>query len=404
MTDTNKYLVSSRDGILPYRFPSIYQIDFNVVASGKYIAMSKRRIQWRFGFTNKEALDAGETGTACRGEEHEVIIMWSVASGKRIILTDGQEVYNLVVRGSTLDYSWTLKGNHVIKVMAKATPSMSATPDARQYELWVDGQSFFTMPKVYELGINGPLQVDDRFPGVISPTGTSDAHPTSGGLYYDTSKREYYEVAPKNKKEEEEDLKQAVNASLEESRAHLCKEKQKHINKDGHKEPTAFEPTPISVPLQKENLLPDFFSDANSVSAQGKNILPDFFSSPNPVTAVNVSTPWDQGFASPTQINVEQDTHQLNPWSSKKQPVVLNLGHQYRPVPVLNHIEKVGHLQENLWNPHNQSVTLRSDSQYETATTPSVMNNSGMAADSYNDDYEPSLLVPSSFNDIPRNK
>ena len=39
----------------------------------------------RFGFSNKEALDSGETGTACRGEEHDVTLIWSVASGKRIV-------------------------------------------------------------------------------------------------------------------------------------------------------------------------------------------------------------------------------------------------------------------------------------------------------------------------------
>ena len=27
----------------------------------------------RFGFSNKEALDLGETGTACRGEERKLI-------------------------------------------------------------------------------------------------------------------------------------------------------------------------------------------------------------------------------------------------------------------------------------------------------------------------------------------
>ena len=58
---------------LSVRFP-VYQIDFSAVACGKNVASSKRRIRWRFGFSNKEALDSGETGTACRGEERELCI------------------------------------------------------------------------------------------------------------------------------------------------------------------------------------------------------------------------------------------------------------------------------------------------------------------------------------------
>jgi hypothetical protein len=49
-----------------------YQIDFSASLSGKLIAFTKRRIRWRFGFSNSDAISNGHTGTECRGEEHEV--------------------------------------------------------------------------------------------------------------------------------------------------------------------------------------------------------------------------------------------------------------------------------------------------------------------------------------------
>ena len=107
----------------------------------------------RFGFANPDALAAGETGTACRGEEHDVTLVWSITSGKRLILADGQEVHYSSSRAATVEFSWTMRGNHVLKVKAFASPPMSANPGFRQYDFSVDGQSFFSFPKVFRLGL-----------------------------------------------------------------------------------------------------------------------------------------------------------------------------------------------------------------------------------------------------------
>ena len=133
----------------------LYAIDFTAVACGKRIANTKRRVRWRFGFANPDAIAAGETGTACRGEEHDVTLVWSVTSGKRLILADGQEVHYSNSRSAVLDFSWTMRGNHVLKVVAHATAPMSAEPGFRQYDFFVDGRSFFSFPKVYRLGLTG---------------------------------------------------------------------------------------------------------------------------------------------------------------------------------------------------------------------------------------------------------
>jgi hypothetical protein len=116
----------------------------------------------RFGFANPVAIEAGETGTACRGEEHDVTFVWSLTSGKRIVLADGQEVHYSCNRSTTFEYSWTMRGNHVLKITAYANPPMSPTPGFRQYDFFVNGQSFFYFPKLFRLGLPGGEQRDHQ--------------------------------------------------------------------------------------------------------------------------------------------------------------------------------------------------------------------------------------------------
>jgi len=237
---------------LSVRFP-VYQIDFSAVACGKNVASSKRRIRWRFGFSNKEALDSGETGTACRGEEHDVTLIWSVASGKRLIFSDGQELHYSTNRSGVFEYSWTMRGNHVIKVIAHATPTMSGNPTFKQYDLFVDGLTFFHFPKVFELGLKGSIHAP--YPGVINkndrPAPSSSTRVTtatannsasdSGKAYYDLSKGEY--IRPPQTVEEE--IKIAIQASLEESRKYLSKSILVSASED--KEVAASPPLPAVV-------------------------------------------------------------------------------------------------------------------------------------------------------------
>jgi hypothetical protein len=141
-----------------------------------------------------------------------VTIVWSIASGKRLVLADGQEVHYSMTRGTKLEFSWTMRGNHVLKVVAHATAQLSSTPGFRQYDLFIDGQSFFGMPKVYELGIKGPVASEARAPGVRSAHGYGGSsgrpHPAIEG-------------EPRSREEEEIELAKAISASLEESRQHL---------------------------------------------------------------------------------------------------------------------------------------------------------------------------------------
>ncbi|GAX10578.1 hypothetical protein FisN_14Lh078 [Fistulifera solaris] len=180
----------------------VYQIDFTAAAAGKRVAATKRRIRWRFGFPNKQALAQGLSGTDCRGEEHEIVVVWSVTSGKRQIMYDGKEIHYSATRTSVIDHSWSGKGNHVMKVVCHAAPPMSANPGFRQYDMFIDGQSFFSMPKVYELGIKG------------------GAAATSSSVVRGNSLPPAIH-APQTPDEEEAELQRAITASLQETKQHL---------------------------------------------------------------------------------------------------------------------------------------------------------------------------------------
>lgn len=208
---------SSRSGNRP-----LYAIDFTAVACGKRVANTKRRVRWRFGFANSDALASGETGTACRGEEHDVTLVWSVTSGKRLILADGQEVHYSNSRSAVIDFSWTMKGNHVLKVVAHATAPMSVDAGFRQYDFFVDGRSFFSFPKVYRLGLTGSK--------TMSPDGRGgtprEIHRHGGGRQAESSERRKAAngrsdsaniaaiEAPHNPDEEEAYLREAIKASI----------------------------------------------------------------------------------------------------------------------------------------------------------------------------------------------
>jgi len=241
---------------------SVYQIDFSVTAAGKRVASTKRRIRWRFGFPNASALEEGAAGTDCRGEEHEIVVVWSITSGKRQIMMDTKEIHYSSSRAGILDHSWTTRGNHVIKVICHASPPLSAVPGFRQYDLLIDGQSFFNMPKVYELGLKGPK---NSYPG------------RGGGSAPRGSLRR---GAPTTRSQEEEDLKRAIEASLEESRSHLGEAPQKSA---GGADLLNF----ASAPALALAPPPDSRSVASFYSAPPPTYNPAPYQSPPPLQTAN---------------------------------------------------------------------------------------------------------------------
>lgn len=139
------------------RLNPVYQVDFSAHYSGKRVSATKRKVCFRFGFSNAEAIAKNLTGVGCRGEEHEVILTWSLTSGKRVVVADGAEVhYSQGNRSeSKFETSWSFGAGHIIKLTAHASPPLfQAPPGWKQYDLELDGFSFFNMPRIFELGKN----------------------------------------------------------------------------------------------------------------------------------------------------------------------------------------------------------------------------------------------------------
>jgi hypothetical protein len=234
-------------------------------------------------------MDEGLTGTECRGEEHDVTIIWSVTSGKRHVSMDGKEIHYSASRSGLLDYSWTSRGNHVMKVIAHAAPPLQPVPGFRQYDLLIDGQSFFTMPKVYELGIKGSIP-SPRFPGAndyprIGGGGApspSRARSGGGGRMHDNNRAENIH-APSSRDQEETELQIAIQASLEESKKHLAQ----NGPQNGHDNASAYSSPPPGTTVRGGDLLdfagaaPGFDGRSTASFASGYSAPPTFSSAPS---------------------------------------------------------------------------------------------------------------------------
>jgi hypothetical protein len=155
-----------------------YQIDYVAVNCGKVVATSKRNIRFKFGYTDLEKLSSGLKGQDCRGAEHEVLVEWSLSSGKKAIVFDGKEVaFNIGIKGETkLKHSWKDPWGHLLELeihAANVSTKREQPRDWKQYDLHIDGVSFFRMPKIFEIGVkpskvaSSPTQdgsKDERFP------------------------------------------------------------------------------------------------------------------------------------------------------------------------------------------------------------------------------------------------
>lgn len=130
-----------------------YQVNFRAKRAGKTISCTKRRITFKFGFSCREAILSGATEGEARGAEHEVVLIWSHISGKRQLFFNGKEIHtSKAARGNMeFEYQWP-HGPHLLKIIAHGVPPTEGSRYRRQFNLELDGMSFFRFKKIYQLG------------------------------------------------------------------------------------------------------------------------------------------------------------------------------------------------------------------------------------------------------------
>lgn len=111
-----------------------------------------------------------------------------------------------------------MKGNHVLKILAHASPPLSVTPGFRQYDFFVDGQSFFSFPKVFRLGLapNDPRGArSPRSPPGVAERGSNYRGAGAAASVRSNGSANLANIeAPKNPDEEEAYLREAIKNSL----------------------------------------------------------------------------------------------------------------------------------------------------------------------------------------------
>lgn len=264
-------------------FPIPYQVDFTAESKGRHLDSTKRKITWKFGFAHppcvfphlfdKDENYIGENtngtpsndhvphkkGAECRGREHEIILVWSILTNKAHIYVNSQEIFRLdsphedyinlnpfhgsFRRGFNLPNS-KYNGKHRVDIRCYARTPIGAknmiVDDAggkfRQYELTIDGLSFFNMPAMYELGTQKMWDKLSRW-RMMSESSRDDTpderrHFTGNGNHTGRLQDEYYfskhkgkqdrsitkserrAMAPRTESDEERMTRIAMEASL----------------------------------------------------------------------------------------------------------------------------------------------------------------------------------------------
>ena len=137
-----------------------YQVDYSVQNAAKTLGFSKKRVTFKFGFADKAAIQAGQMGPQCRGSEHEIIFIWSLASGKRQILCDNKDVHFSATgqNGWTYDKAWqhvfTLRDsrNQSYRVLFLSQPAAKDIPNHHPFDIKIGGLSYFQFNPIYQLG------------------------------------------------------------------------------------------------------------------------------------------------------------------------------------------------------------------------------------------------------------
>ena len=207
-------------------FPLPYQVDFIAENKGRKGTNTKRKLVWKFGFAHPPAVfphlyDANENyigdkegknstsdntekkGVECRGREHEIVLTWSLLTGKAHIYVDSKEIYRHAPVKDEIFNPFSAQfhkgfdlpnakynGHHRIDIRCYARTPLGAknlvVDDSgskfQQYDLTVDGLSYFSMPAMFELGTNRMWSKVSRWGMMRADSGIEET-PHGGGQH-----------------------------------------------------------------------------------------------------------------------------------------------------------------------------------------------------------------------------
>lgn len=113
----------------------------------------------RFGFTNLQSAREGKPWSECRGEEHEIVLIWSVVSGKVRVFWNSSNISHLFPQrryAEKVDISWQSRSGERFRIAA----SESSNVFGPQYDFLIDDTSIFSLNHLSELG--SVVLVEDR--------------------------------------------------------------------------------------------------------------------------------------------------------------------------------------------------------------------------------------------------
>lgn len=138
-----------------------YQVDYSAKNASKTFGFSKKRVSFKFGIANPDAISQGLTGPHCRGSEHEIIFIWSLNSGKRQILADGKDVHYSESGQNGWTTDQVFQHHFQIRVPNFSVPfrchlitqpANKDVPSLHPFDLRVNGASYFSFSKIFQLG------------------------------------------------------------------------------------------------------------------------------------------------------------------------------------------------------------------------------------------------------------
>ena len=125
---------------------------------------SHRTVRFRFGVVKNNCSESSsrDTKTGSRppsrsvgeDEEHELVLSWSVRTGKRIISYDRIILYSITLKGfGVCDHTvLTPDGKFSFRMLSCTEPPLGAAPNFETSELLINGVSYFDLPRMEQTG------------------------------------------------------------------------------------------------------------------------------------------------------------------------------------------------------------------------------------------------------------